>query len=347
MPRIRTCSSPSGKGGVPTRSLSSAAARLRGSALLMTSAGQPRRTVRQPWRLSGRPATRSSNGYGATCPTRSPELGGRTRRRRGHVSPAPAPSPPRWSSGTIGASVGYYAAAYVNGVRSTYRAAGRPAAGRMRALTRQRRSRSAASPSSSVPPRSIDSMLIRRPWRSTSGPFLFGNIAVGWIFGSLVADVAFYVMAIFSYERFTGLLRPARTRRRIADRSGSRSGLSATTRRHRVTSLTTWGGAAVAMGPGENRKKIVEWTRRICRARSRAGWVSSAARQASLADGVLRRAWWQARSAPRSATTRRPTSTGCAGCTRSLQRSGVGHCGSRSPTSSHCAASQSNSGPPS
>jgi hypothetical protein len=34
----------------------------------------------------------------------------------------------------------------------------------------------------------------------------------GWIFAKLVADVGFYVLAIFSYERFTALLavrRPA------------------------------------------------------------------------------------------------------------------------------------------
>ena len=43
------------------------------------------------------------------------------------------------------------------------------------------------------------------------GPFVVGNTAVGWIVGSIVADVAFYVMAIFSYERFTELLAgPAR-----------------------------------------------------------------------------------------------------------------------------------------
>jgi hypothetical protein len=33
-----------------------------------------------------------------------------------------------------------------------------------------------------------------------------GNTAVGFVLGSIVADIAFYVMAIFSYERFTKLL---------------------------------------------------------------------------------------------------------------------------------------------
>jgi hypothetical protein len=31
-------------------------------------------------------------------------------------------------------------------------------------------------------------------------------MVAGWIFAKLVADVGFYVLAIFSYERFKGLL---------------------------------------------------------------------------------------------------------------------------------------------
>jgi hypothetical protein len=51
----------------------------------------------------------------------------------------------------------------------------------------------------------IDSVLIR-PVALYAGPFLLGNVVVGWIVGSIVADVGFYVLAIFSYERFKGLL---------------------------------------------------------------------------------------------------------------------------------------------
>ena len=58
----------------------------------------------------------------------------------------------------------------------------------------------------------IDSIIIR-PVALYAGPYILGNVAVGWVVGSLVADIAFYVMAIFSYERFTGLLaRPQRER---------------------------------------------------------------------------------------------------------------------------------------
>jgi hypothetical protein len=48
----------------------------------------------------------------------------------------------------------------------------------------------------------IDSVLIR-PVALYAGPYLVGNVALGWVLGSLIADIGFYVMAIFSYERFT------------------------------------------------------------------------------------------------------------------------------------------------
>ena len=51
----------------------------------------------------------------------------------------------------------------------------------------------------------IDSLLIR-PLAFYLGPILFGSMVAGWIFAKLVADVGFYVLAIFSYERFKGLL---------------------------------------------------------------------------------------------------------------------------------------------
>lgn len=106
-------------------------------------------------------------------------------------------------AGTIGASVGYYATAYVNGVRWSYRAQigrGRP----MRALV----ANGLALRSIAVefgPAEAIDSILIR-PLTLYAGPFLVGNLAVGFVLGSIAADVAFYVMAIFSYERFKSLL---------------------------------------------------------------------------------------------------------------------------------------------
>lgn len=105
--------------------------------------------------------------------------------------------------GTIGASVGYYATAFIACVRWSYRAQAdrnRP----MRVLV----AIGLAIRSIAVefgPAEVIDSVLIR-PVALYAGPFLVGNMAAGWVLGSLAADVFFYVMAIFSYERFTGLL---------------------------------------------------------------------------------------------------------------------------------------------
>jgi uncharacterized protein (DUF2062 family) len=106
-------------------------------------------------------------------------------------------------AGTIGASVGYYATAYVNGVRWSYRAQqGRQWPARML------RANALAIRSIAVefgPAEAIDSIAIR-PLALYLGPFVVGSTAAGFVVGSVAADVAFYVMAIFSYERFTNLL---------------------------------------------------------------------------------------------------------------------------------------------
>jgi hypothetical protein len=104
---------------------------------------------------------------------------------------------------TIGASFGYYAAAYGTAVRTTYR--------EHLHLSRARRALTAnglALRSIAIefgPAEVIDSLLIR-PLAFYLGPILFGGMVAGWIFAKLVADVGFYVLAIFSYERLKGLL---------------------------------------------------------------------------------------------------------------------------------------------
>lgn len=107
---------------------------------------------------------------------------------------------------TIGASAGYYATAYINGVRWAYRAQ----TGRrwpMRVLV----ANGLTARSIAVefgPAETIDSITIR-PIALYLGPLVVGSTAVGFVLGSVVADVAFYVMTIFSYERFTRwLVRP-------------------------------------------------------------------------------------------------------------------------------------------
>jgi hypothetical protein len=104
---------------------------------------------------------------------------------------------------TIGASVGYYAAAYLAAVRAAYRA--QLASSRVsRALTANGRAlRSVAIEFG--PAEVIDSLIIR-PLAFYFGPILFGGMVAGWIFAKLVADVGFYALAIFSYERFNGSL---------------------------------------------------------------------------------------------------------------------------------------------
>ena len=57
----------------------------------------------------------------------------------------------------------------------------------------------------------IDSLAVR-PVAFYVGPSLFDNTIVGWIFGKLVSDLAFYLFAIVSYERFKDVLVRAQPR---------------------------------------------------------------------------------------------------------------------------------------
>lgn len=104
---------------------------------------------------------------------------------------------------TIGASIGYYAAAYTTAVRWAYREYhDRPLVRRIvvanlfafRSVTIE-----------FGPAELIDGIAVR-PLAYYLGPMIFGNLVAGWIFGKLVSDVGFYVLAILSYEQFKGLL---------------------------------------------------------------------------------------------------------------------------------------------
>jgi len=104
---------------------------------------------------------------------------------------------------TVGASLGYYAAAYGAAVRTTYREHSHLPR-KQRALTANRLAlRSIAVEFG--PAEVIDSLIVR-PLAFYLGPTLFGGMVAGWIFAKLVADVGFYVLAICSYERFKGLV---------------------------------------------------------------------------------------------------------------------------------------------
>jgi hypothetical protein len=109
---------------------------------------------------------------------------------------------------TIGATIGYYAMAYGAAVRTAHRDRAE-----LRGTRRVLGANWTALRSLAVefgPAEVIDSLIIR-PLAFYVGPVLFGNLLAGWIFGKVVADIGFYVLAIFSYERFKGLLvvRPA------------------------------------------------------------------------------------------------------------------------------------------
>jgi hypothetical protein len=122
---------------------------------------------------------------------------------------------------TIGASAGYYAVAYVSALRWSYR----------RQDDRRWPSRVLVSSLFALrsvavefgPAELIDSVAVR-PVAFYVGPLIFHNTIAGWIFGKLVSDVAFYLLAISSYERFKGLLvRGQPTAEEVADESVSAS----------------------------------------------------------------------------------------------------------------------------
>jgi hypothetical protein len=104
---------------------------------------------------------------------------------------------------TIGASAGYYAAAYTSAVRWAYRDYHIQPMMKRLVLANLFAFRSVAIEFG--PAELIDSIAIR-PLAYYFGPIAFGNVVAGWIFGKLLSDIAFYVIAIFSYERFNGLL---------------------------------------------------------------------------------------------------------------------------------------------
>jgi hypothetical protein len=104
---------------------------------------------------------------------------------------------------TIGASGGYYAAAYVNALRWSYRDHHRRQWPSHVLMANLLALRSVAVEFG--PAELIDSLAVR-PVAFYIGPLIFHNTIAGWILAKLVSDLAFYLFAIVSYERFNGLL---------------------------------------------------------------------------------------------------------------------------------------------
>jgi hypothetical protein len=104
---------------------------------------------------------------------------------------------------TVGASAGYYSAAYVSALRwSSGENRGRRWPSRL-LVSNVLALRSVAVEFG--PAELIDSIAVR-PVAFYVSPLMFHNTIAGWIFGKLVSDLAFYLCAILSYERFTCLL---------------------------------------------------------------------------------------------------------------------------------------------
>ena len=110
--------------------------------------------------------------------------------------------------------MGYYATAYFSSVRWAYREQIRRGGAARILVANLFAVRSVAIEFG--PAELVDSIAIR-PLAYYIGPVVFGNVVAGWIFGKFVSDIGFYVLVIFSYERFNGLLAGRRPRIEEAD----------------------------------------------------------------------------------------------------------------------------------
>ena len=104
---------------------------------------------------------------------------------------------------TIGASAGYYATAYLNAVRWSYRDQTDRGVARRIAVANLFAVRSIAIEFG--PAELIDTVAVR-PAAYLLGPLLFDNVVAGWVFAKLFSDIGFYAITVLSYERFKGLL---------------------------------------------------------------------------------------------------------------------------------------------
>lgn len=118
---------------------------------------------------------------------------------------------------TVGASIGYYAAAYISALRWSLRDQAHRQGVRRVAVASLLALRSVAVEFG--PAELIDSIAVR-PLAFYVGPMMFGDVLAGWIFGKLVSDVAFYACAVFSYERFTALLARSKPHAEIEEEGG-------------------------------------------------------------------------------------------------------------------------------
>ncbi len=118
---------------------------------------------------------------------------------------------------TVFATVGYYGIAYVNAVRWSMPATDRNWLARF-ATANVLAVRSVAVEFG--PAEAVDSLAVR-PAAYYVVPMLSGNVALGLILGKVIADIGFYLCAIFSYEKFRGVI----AAQRMAEAEGDDDGL--------------------------------------------------------------------------------------------------------------------------
>lgn len=104
---------------------------------------------------------------------------------------------------TVFATVGYYAIAYINAVRWTMPTQSHRARPMAFVVSNALALRSVAVEFG--PAEAVDSLVVR-PAAYYLVPAMTGSAALGLVAGKVIADVAFYVCAIFSYEQFRGLV---------------------------------------------------------------------------------------------------------------------------------------------
>jgi hypothetical protein len=110
---------------------------------------------------------------------------------------------------TIGSSIGYYLPAYVNAFRWTWPTTPSPVASLAPTSSRTWLGRVAITKLLALRSLTmefgiaevIDSALVR-PALIFAAPVLLDHVLLGWIVGGFIADATFYVVTIFSYEKF-------------------------------------------------------------------------------------------------------------------------------------------------
>lgn len=106
-------------------------------------------------------------------------------------------------AGTLGAAIGYYATAFFAAVRQAYRQLSWPV-GSMRVIVANALALRSVAVEFGLA-EFVDSLAVR-PVAYYLLPTMLGNAVAGWLAAKLISDAAFYLLTIFSYEKFGGLL---------------------------------------------------------------------------------------------------------------------------------------------